>query len=378
MARKRVLRNLPPLQETFQGVSGFSASGNKQLTLLEELRKVGKRLRKRQSIPFYSMREVAGYFSLPLRTVALVYETLELEGILNRIRGSKTMLVGKTISPRMPVRAVVGVPIWLHALVVSPYSRAVNVELEERLRKNGFVADLIFFRSEEIYESDFTQRLLHHNLDQVIWHTPHPSATNVLLSLKDNGVRQIVIQSNESPTSIAVPTYLQDWQPAYREMAGTWREAGISTVVVPDPIYLPSKRAMKIFAGTLAKEGLKIEIVESNAAALHRKMFSSRKKSACAVAVMDQQGADPICNEEPVIMEEIAKSFRVAFCRGPIRLPYFNRRSVKVDIIRFSAVEVATRVVQDLNNIHTTEGIIHVFKASYRPQVPLRDQIESL
>ena len=77
-------------------------------------------------------------------------------------------------------------------------------------------------------------------------------------------------------------------------------------------------------------------------------------------------------------MEEIANSFRVAFCRGPIRLPYFNRRNVKVDIIRFSAVEVATRVVQDLNNIHTTEGIIHVFKASYLPQVPLSDQIESL
>lgn len=378
MARKRILRNLPPLSETFKAVPAFSESGNKQLNLLEELRRAAKRLRKRQSLPFYSMREVAEYFSLPLRTVALVYETLELEGILNRIRGSKTLLVGKTITPRMPVRGVVGIPIWLHALVVSPYSRALHVEMEERLRENGFVADFIFFRTEEIHEPDFTQRLLHHNLDQVIWHTPHPLASNVLLSLKDHGVQQIVIQSSESPTSIAVPTYLQDWQPAYREMAKTWRAAGIKTVIVPDPVYLPSKRAIKIFSSTLVRHGLKVELVEGSAAALHRKLFATRKKFNYGVAFMDQQGADTICNEEPVILEQVVSAFRVAFCRGPIRLPYFNHRPAKVDLIRFSPIEIADRVAQDLNNINRTQGIVHVFQATYHPLVSLSNQTESL
>lgn len=378
MARKQIFRNLPPLPEVFPDGIPFSNRGNKQLTLLEELRRTAKRLRKQQSVPFYSMREISLFFDLPLRTVALVYESLELEGILNRIRGSKTMLVGKTFRPRIPVRAVVGIPVWIHAMVVSPYSRALHIEMEERLREAGFVADFIFFRAEEVHGPDFTQRLLHHNLDQVIWHTPHPLASNVLLSLKDHGVQQIVIQSTESPTSISLPTYMQDWQPAYRDMAKAWRAAGIRRVIVPEPVYLPSKRALRFFATTLARNGLELEMVEGTAIDVHRKLFSTRKKSQFGMAFMDQQGAESICNEEPVILEEIISSFRVAFCRGPIRMPYFNHRPAKADIIRYSAIEIADRVVQDLTRIHASEGVTHVFQATYQPQVSLSHQIDPL
>jgi len=378
MARKRILRTLPPLADVIPSLPDSTSEGSRQLALLEAMRKAAKALRKKDSMPFYSMRQVASQFGLPLRTVALVYETLELEGILNRIRGSKTDLVGKTSSPRTPVRAIVGIPIWLHAMVVSPYSRVLHIEMEDRLRESGFVADFIFFRGEEGNEPDFAQRLLRHNLDKVIWHTPHPLASNVLLSLKDHGIQQIIIQSNESPTCIPVPTYLQDWQPSYREMAQVWRASGISRVVVPDPVYLPSKRAMKMFTATLAKHGLEVDVCESSASALQHKVSSHRKKANIGVAFMDQLGADAICNEEPVILEEIINSVRVCFCRGPIRMPYFNHRLAKADIIRFSPVEIADRVIQDLKHLQANDGVVHVFEASFNPQVSLSTETETL
>lgn len=378
MARKRILRNLPPLDEAFQDSLPLPDQESKLVGLLNELRKVAKRLRKKQSVPFYSMRDVGLYFSLPLRTVALAYQALEMEGLVSRIRGSKTMLVGKIIAPRSPVRGVVGIPAWLHALVVSPYSRALHVELEERLRESGFVADIIFFREKEVYDPDFVQRLLHHNLDRVIWHSPHPLANNVLLSLKDHGIPQVTVQSTENPGSLPVPGYLQDWQFAYREMARAWYDVQIRKVIVPNPVYLPSKRALTFFTNTLARQGIEVDLVESNAEALQKRVFAEPNRCTAAVAFLDQQGADTICNEEPVILEEIIKHFRVAFCRGPIRLPYFNHRPAKVDVVRFSAVEVADRIVKDLYNVTATEGVIHTFRANYHAQVALDNQAEVL
>lgn len=378
MARTQVPRNLPPLEELFQDFTGFTGNGSKQLALAEILKKSFKQLRKKESRPFYSMREVAEYFHLPLRTVALVYRALEREGLLSCFRGSQTMLVGKTLAPRTRVKAVVGIPLWFHALIVSPYSRALNMEFEERLRENGFVADIIFYRGDASIEPEFAQRLLDHNLDQVIWHSPHPLSQNVLLTLKDHGVKQIVVQHTETQTSLDFPSYLLEWRPAYKMLASTWYKAGIRSVIVPDPIYLPSKKAVRGFFSILTQQGLKVELVENKANLIREKVLASQKTS-CALAFIDQQGADAICNEEPVIIEELLQAARVAFCRGPIRLPYFAHRPGKVDLVRFSPMEVADRVVDDMvKGVIPAQGLIHTFEAGYEAQVDLNQQAELL
>jgi hypothetical protein len=379
MARKPVSRRLPPLNRVFSPLSGAPADTSKQLVLLRKLRKVATRLRCNQPVPFYSMRDIAEYFHLPLRTVALSYEALELEGILNRIRGSQTLLTGRVDSSRKPVRAVVGIPVWLHSLVVSPFSRALHLILEERLRKSGFVADLIFFHDEESYQPEFAERLIQHNLDQIIWNQPHPLASNILLSLQDHGVRQVTIQHTERPLDIGIPTYLMDWQPAYDKLAKNWHELGIRKVIVPEPVNILGKQAMKTMATALEKSGLEMEVIEGRARALRQRVFANRKVSLCGVAFLDQLGSDAICNEDPVIVEEIMNRVRIAFCRGPIRLPYFNRRLAKADVIRFSPAEIANRVAEELNTPKgCVKGIIHTFQAGFQPDMDLGNQKELL
>lgn len=371
MARKQVERSLPPIEVAFGSFSGFDPAHSRRAALLRELRAVARRFRTKEARPFYAMRDVALHFGVPLRTVAVTYEELEMEGVLNRIRGSKTMLVGRTISPRKPIRALIGIPLWLHAIVLSPYSRLLHVELGDRLRQCGFVADIIFFRGEETSSPEFAERLLQHNLDYVIWHTPHPSSSQVILSLKDNGVRQILVQPTDTLMSLALPTYLQDWQTAYREMAEDWCSLGIRDVILPGPIYAPSIKALKSFEATMREAGLKVSQVAGTAFAI-REAAARLPQESTAIAFLDQSGADMICNEEPVIMEEVLAQYRVAFCRGPLRVPYFQKREVYVDLIRFSVYEIAGRIVQDIRDgLIPGKGCIHTFRAQYEPRVPV-------
>lgn len=378
MARKPIPRDLPPPVDLLRDFAGFDENASKQAALTAHLRRIALRLQRANSQPFYSMREVVDQFRLPLRTVALAYEALEHEGLLNRRRSSQTLLVGKKISPRKEVRAVVGIPVWLHAMVVSPYSRNFHVEVENRLRQQGFVADLIFFRGDEVSSPDFAQRLIEHQLDFVLWHTPHPHAIDVLRTLQDHGVRQILVQPIDSQLSIALPGYLQDWPLAYRQLADTWRAAGIRTVLVPDPVYLPSRRAKTSFANIFIERGIDFKFVDPDAAKLLQSATALRPGTV-AVAFFDQEGADTICNEEPVIIEELIKRCRVGFCRGPIRMPYFHHRDARIDIVRFSATEIASRIAIDLREtLGSTQQVLHTFQASYLPQVSFKASAELL
>ena len=370
MARKQGGNTLPPLQEIFETFPGFVETDIKQQVLTDALRTVARRFRAQKSRSFFTMRDVAAFFSVPLRTVAITYERLESEGLLTRIRGSQTLLAGKDVTLTNPVRAVVGIPLWLHPIVVSPYSRQLHVELEARLRAHGFVADIIFFRDEEVISPEFAERLLQHNLDIVIWHTPHPGATQTLQRMNDRGVRQILVVPSESPMSMNLPTYIQDWQDAYTALAKTWHGKGIRNVIIPETMYLPSKRAMKNFIATLQGNGLKAQMVKCSAKTIRETVHRCGAKSS-GVAFLDQVGADEVCNEEPVILEEIMHMSRIAFCRGRIRIPYFNHREGAADFVAFSPGEIAGRLVNDLQkNSSVRQNPLPRFYAKFHAAQP--------
>ncbi|MGE9295623.1 MAG: hypothetical protein ACQKBV_04985 [Puniceicoccales bacterium] len=298
MARKEIERSLPELADHFSSFTGFADKENRRAKLTEKLRQACNELRQDQSCSFYTMRSVSKFFGVPLRTVELAYEELEKESLLNRIWGSKTVLVGKEMAPRHAVRAVIGIPVWLHALVTSPYSRLLNWELEDRLRKHGFVADIIFFRGDDVNDHEFQERLLKHNLDIVIWHTPHPRAVQALLSLRDSGVRQVLIQPSESSLNVELPTYQQDWQSAYESMAAYWREQGITTAIVPEPLYTIARKAKHAFVETLAQQGLETHFNDSPPDKFCKEVLALPGNQT-AVAFLDQLTADSFCNEEP-------------------------------------------------------------------------------
>ena len=90
--------------------------------LLRVLRRIAIAHRTEQTQTFYSRRTIAGHFKLPLSLVSRVFLRLEEEGLLSRIRGSRTVLRGLKHDRRLHVRGVVGLPVSSTALRCSATS----------------------------------------------------------------------------------------------------------------------------------------------------------------------------------------------------------------------------------------------------------------
>ncbi|MEI9999103.1 MAG: hypothetical protein WDO13_07985 [Verrucomicrobiota bacterium] len=74
---------------------------------------------------------------------------------------------------------------------------------------------------------------MRHELDVVIWHDPNPSSHQNILTLRSSGVRILVIQNSDAKADLPVLTYLENWLPAYRRLAGHWQTHGVEKVLLP-------------------------------------------------------------------------------------------------------------------------------------------------
>lgn len=371
MARKRIATDLPPITEAFAGFKGFVPDQSRQQVITSQLRECAQRLQRKEPRSFYPMREVAAFFEAPLRTIAISYEALDIEGILSRIRGSQTVITGLRPTARQPVNAIVGLPISLHAMIASPFECQLQMELEERLRMRGYVASSIFYRLNEDFEPAFAERLIRHNLDILIWHSPHSLASHVLLSLRERGIRLILLQPSESPLRIPARTHLLVWQNAYREMAADWATQGIRRAFFVEPIHLLARRALRQMPAILKEHGISMEIIEASHQALttHLQRTTAANKKT-VLGFMDYATADTLCNGYPELIGKLAEHNRIAFCRGAVRVPRLFTHRICVDVVDLAPAELAEGIITDLCDVsNKQEGMRGSFEAKYQPQV---------
>ncbi len=374
MSRVIVHRTLPPLKKVLGEAFCFTEGKSRQQVMTEALRKAAKKLMSENSQPFYSMREVADYFKAPLGAISLVYKALENDGIINRIRSSRTVLVGKKVLSRDAVRGVVGIPIWLHSIMLLIYTRTLAMDLEERLRRSGYVADLIFHSTkEEEADPEFATRLLRHRLDAVILHTPIADCRQNILSLRERGVRVLVIQRKEARRDLPAVIYLQDYHSAYQKMATQWHHAGIRKVWLWSALAaLHYKAEADTFKSIFNRQGLEVEFVQDEPGELLKKIRLAKSKSPMAVAFLDGTHSEKICNCEPQIVEQISQVARLAFCVGSIRVPYLHSRKIRADLVDFAPTEIASRLADDICRLSVLpDGICHTFVAHYHEQTLL-------
>jgi hypothetical protein len=374
MSRVIVHRTLLPLKKVLGPTFRFPSGKSRQHVMTEGLREAAKKLMSENSQPFYSMREVADYFQAPLGTISLVYKALENEGIINRIRSSRTVLVGKKVLSRDAVRGVVGIPIWLHSIMLLVYTRTLAMDLEEHLRRSGYVADLTFHSTkEEEADPEFATRLLRHRLDAVILHTPIADCRQNILSLRERGVRVLVIQRKEARRDLPAVIYLQDYQSAYQKMAAQWHHAGIRKVWLWSPLAdLHYKAEADTFKAILNRQGLEMEFVQDEPGDLLKRIRLAKSKASMVVAFLDGTHSEKICNCEPQIVEQISQIARLAFCVGSIRVPYLHSRKIKADLVDFAPTEIASRLADDICRLSVLpDGICHTFVAYYHEQTLL-------
>jgi hypothetical protein len=231
MGRKRLDRTVPPLQAVHPEFRGVDRADNVHRQLVEALRLTIRLVRTERTQHFYTQREVAAFFRVPLRTVTRVYRQLHEEGALTAIWGSATHVAGKSPGPRSPPRGVVGIPVWTHGFVLLSHWRIFFDCLEEELRRHNFVADFVFIRPGELYSYSLTERLLAHHLDHLVWLLPLTRSIPVLERLNEAGIRTTAIL--DYPLSAPrIATYRLEYDAGFARGLRQWRRVGATRVVL--------------------------------------------------------------------------------------------------------------------------------------------------
>lgn len=349
MGRKPVIRSLPELKDLNPHFAGFPPESNQAAELLQRLRRNCRDLRQRQDAPFYSMREVARFFRVDLRTVARAYNTLEQETLLTIRRGSHTLLRGTIRQPMHSIRGVVGVAINLPAFVHGTELRSFYVRLEEELRRKHFVVDFIFYRLEDEGSPELAERLMVHELDFVLWMNPSGVAISTIQRLLDGGVH--VVLMGDGRARYPVEQYFLDKAPSLHQALAAWRTAGISRVRLVTPARAGAlvRAELPLTTRVLRNQDLPWDEVQLEDGEVPRFLGEDPANPATGFFFAEHAWYLSLCNQYPEQMADFFSCHRVLLLQGPVHHPTLRRRKIVIDAISLDSSLMARTIARDIS-----------------------------
>ena len=346
--------------------------------LLQVLRSLAIKNRREQAQVFYPLREVAKQFRVPISSVAKVYHAMEKEGLLNRVRGSKTILNGFRYGRRLSVRAFVGLPAIVSNFLTIPDCRRFFTCIQRELWLHDFAATMVFFHPDEAADGTLCDRLKTYHIDTVIWLHPGRSAQHSFLRLFDLGVRVISLSGIGTPTMMsryflwkerAVDALLRDWKD----------RRGFRKVIVVDSKEYRSPVTEEILRVVLATH--KIEPVirtfrEGPSAAFLEDVCRTKTQGI----IFPSAGlASLFAFQCPELVAELAKIQRLAFIDGPVDLPFTRIPDTPVDLVTFNWQAIAESIVSDLITLEAFDrNRYSVFNAEPHLKVPISSFCEPI
>jgi hypothetical protein len=367
MSQPRVSPDLGPLPRGLW----FRAGHRRRHTLVRTLRSLVMKNQREHPRVFYSLREVAMRFKMPVSTVAKIYHDLEQEGLLSRVRSSKTILNGFRNSRRLSVRGLVGLPVLFPKFLSWPDYRTFFNEIHSELWLRGFAPAIVFCQPEEMIDGTLIDRVSSYGTDTIIWLSPGRSAKQSLLRLDDMGVRVVVISEYETPGR---PSHYQLWRERGMEIVlREWKDRhSVRKVVVVESKEHRSPVTEEILR--LVLEGLGIEF-EIRPLKLERsRIFLRELRRSKPQAVIFPSGtlASSVSYQNPDGMVELFGSLRVALMEGPIDLPVARTSGAQVDVVTFNWRSVAESIVNDLITLEAYDHSRHtLLEAEAHLRIPV-------
>ncbi|MBA3609410.1 MAG: hypothetical protein H0W43_13040 [Chthoniobacterales bacterium] len=337
--------------------------------LFRLLRGIARSSRRSQDQTFYSLREIAGHFDLPLSLVSRVFARLETEGLLGRVRGSRTVLHGRKLDRHLYVRGVVGIPVSLFRFSAFAGYREFVTLLRRKLRRRGFMPAAVFFRHEESRGNFLAQSLLEAQADTVVWFSPPREAPETVSFMRDAGVR--VVGVAESVSNVIPCRYQIQREEALRKILREWRVADLASTVVVTAERGGSpadEESYRLVSNEELLPSTSITLDKDNAQRASRVIWRSER---CGI-LLTKSGAAFLAVREPEIFARLTKERRVALVEGPISVTFAVIPAARVDLIAVDWEKVAERIVADLIDPAPlpAAGRI-VFKAATRLRVAL-------
>jgi hypothetical protein len=327
---------------------------------------------------FYSLREVAQQFKVPISTVAKVYSEMEQEGVLSRVRGSKTILNGLRPKRKLSVRAFVGLPTLTSNFIAIQDFRTFLISLRQELWLRGFAATIFFFRPSDLANGTLVGQLKDYKVDSVIWFHPGRTAMETFLRLADMGIRVIVISEVGTPT---MPSRYFVWKEhAIAALLQQWKDRNLA-----DRVMLVNSKG---YRSPVTEEIVRV-ILQSFGIEPVIRSFQDEDSSVflrdlCHVKasriIFPAAGlVSRFAFRSPDQMTDLMKAQRLALVDGPTDMPFAQVPDGAVDVVMVNWQAVSESIVNDLitgaafdRNRHTT------FDAEARLDVPLRSICEEI
>ncbi len=366
MSRKAIVRNLPELSTIFPDFCGFKEEENKRQGVEEALRRVVPSLQGKERVPFYPMREIASFFEVSLKSVAVVYERLSKEGHITIVRGSQTILEGNRKTSKSRIRGVVGIPVALPSFIFGNNPRAFFIRLEDELRRQNYVVDFIFYMSPEAGSSDLVDRLLAHEMDVAFWMSPVPVVSETMLRLKDAGVHLVVV--GDGPGMFPVQQYVLGLDHGFIKVAAGWKAEGISKVVLIGPERSLAPHFRRKCRAAFHGEGMEVCDESLSPEGFFSTSDRYLEDKGTGLIFLEHFHYENLCNHDWKAMQNLFQSKRSLLAQGLVYHTAFAGRSIFVDTIELGLSQIARRISMDIvNQAYLSITDPHTFKASWQP-----------
>jgi hypothetical protein len=341
---------------------------------LEILRRVALRSQRKQPSVFYSLREIATHFRVPLSMVGKVYRDLEHEGLLSRVRGSKTILQGLEYDRKTRVRAFVGLPASLSCFITLQDYRMFLIRTRRELRFRGFATAMVFLESQDA--GDITERLLRYGVDTILWFLPGRLARPTVLRLTESGVRVIGISDGGRP---GIPCrYQVQRAEAITALCRDWRTAGITAVTIASEAAKRSTADERMLQSILEHEGLNYQLATLDGESLLQSADLLTRKAAGGIMMLSS-AASIFAFRAPQLFAALLNKTRVALIDGPVTTPFTKPLNARVDLIVVDWLLVAERLVADLVSQEAFRGVSPiVFPAQYESRALLSEHAQRI
>ncbi|MET0263510.1 MAG: hypothetical protein ABW223_11470 [Rariglobus sp.] len=339
---------LPALKKVLAGGLPTGSAETKAVRIAASLRPLILEHRNDAGILFYPLRELARHFRVSLRTASLAEMQLESEGLLVSIRGSHTEIPGTARYRSRSVKGVVGMPLWLFGARYSHLHKHLPYALGELLWKQNLVLETIPYSEVEDLKFDFSEHLLRHRMDFVVWLYPFRHNRQTILKLKDAGVRNLIIGHGVETT--ALPAHIiTDPGAAYAKILSVWKqEHGIRRIIIPEGFEYNRARGQG-FARMAENLGFRCQIVPCTSRLIPLLKFPSRSRSErAAVALLDEHATAEFTHCDPVAFARFAANNRVLFANNTINLPFIDDNVLTVERIGIDADKLARLVSQTI------------------------------
>ncbi len=333
MSREFDRSALPPLAKVLRppaakpGENGYAHA-------VQKVRKVAKDLRREDSLPFYSMRALASALGISLRTTALVFEQLEREGLLVRLRGSHTRLTGTAPRPLKPVAGVIGLPVWLYGLRHFMFRRTFARALGDTLWPHALSVDTILYWETEDKSPDFADRLLRHHMDMAVWFQPQRHNHDAIGFLKDHGVPSLIISDRENTPGL--PAHIEiDWEPAYEQVLTHWKTRHhIHRVITVEGAPATTPR-LRLFETLARNHGIACERRKSSPRLAGELVADPQLTTDTAIGLFDEYASTEFPLRDPNAFLQLVDRHRVLFARELPSLPFVGPKRINCECLLY-------------------------------------------